>query len=48
MTSLQTMKSIQISVKTNHNTAFCDEELKFDTVKEKALKCKTGYRAKYY
>ena len=38
----------QISVKSNHNTAFCDEEQKFGTVIEEVTKSKTGYRAKYY
>ena len=38
----------QIGIKTNHNTAYCDEELKFGAVIEEAMKSKTGYRAEYY
>ena len=38
----------QISVKNNHNTAFCDKELAFGTVVKEAIKSETGYRAKYY
>ena len=38
----------QIGVKSNDNTAFCDKELKFGTVIQKATKSKTGHRAKYY
>ena len=38
----------QIGVKKNHNTAFCDEELKFGTAIEEAMRKKTYYRAKYY
>ena len=37
-----------IGVKNKHDTAFCDEELKFDTVMEEAMKSKTGERASYY
>ena len=37
----------QISVKNNHNTAFCDEELAFGTAVKEAIKSETGYRAKY-
>ena len=35
----------QIGVKTNHNTAFCDQELKCGMVTEDATKSKTGHRA---
>ena len=34
----------QIGVKANHNTVFCDEELKFGTVIKEAMKSKTGDR----
>ena len=37
-----------IVVKNYQNTAFCNEELKIDTVIEEAMKSKTGNRAKYY
>ena len=35
-------------VKYNHDIALCDEELKFGTIIENAMKSRTGYRAKYY
>ena len=33
----------QLGVKNKHDTAFCDEELKFGTVIEEPMKSKTGY-----
>ena len=38
----------QINVKNRNDTAFCNKELKFGTVIEKARKSKAVYRVKYY